>query len=116
MKNTLLILTLAAIVATGCTLPVKVPANTIVFKSPYGELAITHPQDFTGRNMDAIIDTNGAVHFKFDYIHTANSPAVIDKTAAGQAAILHEHYDGAAKLFQAGVDAAAAGAKKSVVP
>lgn len=115
MKTITLCLLALAGLLIGCS-TVRVPANTIRFKTPYGSLDVTHPQDFTGTNMYVMIETNGTVTASFGYIKTANSPAVIDKVAAGQVAIIRAQGEVSEKLFKAGIDAGADAAKKTVVP
>lgn len=116
MKTRYVILSILSIlVLVGCG-TVRVPANTIRIKSPRGTFSVTHPQDFTGSNVVVSLHTNGTLEAKFDYIHTANSPEVIDKVAAGQVAVIKAQGDVAEKLFRAGVEATAKGAKTAVVP
>ncbi len=102
MKTFLTII--AAALLTGCG-TVKVPTNTLLFKTQFGQLAIEHPQDFTGTNLSVKIETNGTVTANFGYIKTANSPEVIDKVSAGQVAILKQQGENAEKLFKAGAEA-----------
>jgi 3-deoxy-D-arabino-heptulosonate 7-phosphate (DAHP) synthase len=101
MKTTLLILCGMVILLTGCG-TIKVPTNTLTFKTPFGALNIEHPQDFVGSNLDVFIGTNGSVHATFGYIKTANSPEVIDKVAAGQAAVITAQGNALKQAFEAG--------------
>jgi hypothetical protein len=113
MKKTfsLLTLTLIALIGMGfgsCN-TVNVPANSVTFRSPSGQLTITHPQNTSLTNLDVEITTNGTVHAKIGGLVTFNSPEVIDKVSAGQVAIIKAQGDAFEKAARAGGELVGAG-------
>ena len=108
MKTLPLIITCLTLVI-GCRSPrVLVPANTVNFKTQYGSLDLQHPQDTEMEKVDIEIGTNGTVHARIGLLRTKNSPEVIDKTAAGQVAILKQQGENMEKAFDAGAKAVGA--------
>lgn len=89
-----------------------VPANRITLKTPRGSYDILTPKNVAISNFKASVDTNGAVQIAFEKWSSTNDPLVIDKAAAGQAAIVNA-WSG---LMGTVAAKAAEGAAKGAVP
>lgn len=87
-KITTLLLVVVSIVAlTGCGSPV--PGNHISGALGGVPFDIKNPKQFNAKGFDLALDA-GTNHFKlhFDEMTSQNDPQVIDKSYAGQAAVL----------------------------
>lgn len=96
-----------AVALAGCSRlsRVQVPANTVNFKTEHGSLALVHPQDTQMKDVTIEIATNGTVRAQIGTLTTKNSPDVIDKSAAGQVAIIKQWGETSEKIFNAGAAA-----------
>lgn len=121
MKHLLLsvMLALCALTFSGCghsPFAVHVPANTVKFETPYGKLSLSHPQNTDMTNVLITITTNGTVTASIGSLHTVNDSAVISAEAAGEVAKIKATGEEVREGFKAGIEAAANGAKKTVIP
>lgn len=105
-------LCLCLVLAAGCSRlsRVQVPANTVDFVTPHGSLSLAHPQDTQMKDVTVEIATNGTIRATIGSLTTKNAPDVIDKTAAGQVAIIKQWGETSEKIFNAGATAIGAGA------
>jgi len=114
--------TLSLLLLCGCAGMgrVRVPANEVKFKSRFGELTLVHPQNTKMEAVMIQIMENGAVTAQIGSLNTMNSPEVISKSAAGQAAIIKAYGTEMRETFKAGGEAAGkfagAAAKTAVAP
>ena len=96
---------------TGCFARVQVPANVVSFKTPRGELQLTHPQNTKAKDVSLFVSTNGEYSLSIGSLDTQNNPEVIDRSAAGQVAIMKEFGTQVREGIKTGVEAAGAAAK-----
>jgi hypothetical protein len=78
---------IAACLLCGCVNP---PANQFAITNPRWKLEVKNPKNFTSKDFEATIDTNGTVRIKWGSISSTNDPQVVSKTAAGQALQIRE--------------------------
>lgn len=84
MRHLLLLL---PVLLSGCA--IGVPANKINIVTPQGSYNIFTPKNVTITKFQAAVDTNGVVRVLFDSWISVNDPLVIDKSAAGQVAMIN---------------------------
>lgn len=116
LTTTFLTLSLLAILTMGfgsCS-TIKVPANSVTFRTPSGQLTIVHPQNTALTNMDISIATNGTVRAKIGGMVTYNSPDVIDRVAAGEVAKINAIGIQVREGVKAGLEGAGAAAGAAV--
>jgi hypothetical protein len=94
-----------AALVTGCSL---VPRNTLRI----GTVTISSPKDVTLEDFALSTGPDGTVVVTFKRLTSTNSPAVIDKAAAGQVAI----NESIKRIAGEVAERAAAGAAKGVTP
>jgi uncharacterized lipoprotein YajG len=102
----------AVLLLTGCA--IRVPANTVRFQTPRGTLELVHPQNTKAKDIALQVSTNGQYSLSIGSLDTQNNPEVIDKTAAGQVAIIKAQGEVSEKLFRAGVESIGAAGGKAV--
>lgn len=113
--NKLMTVSILAVAFIGCGFTscrtINVPANEVHFKTPSGELTLKHPQNTKMKDVDVTIDPSGTVHASIGTLETVNSPAVIDRVAAGEVAKINALGSQIREGVKAGLEAAGSAAK-----
>ena len=105
----------AAILFTGCAMPV--PGTRIKGQIGGVPFEVHSPKQATLKGL-MIQHSAGTNHFVLNVaeLSSTNDPQVIDKSYAGQAAVAKAHYDGATALVEKAVEAGVKAGAKTVVP
>ena len=104
MKKSILLSLISLSLFAGCS---AVPQSKIKFVIGNTKFDGYFPKQFVATNIVARVNTNGIAEFTVGYMESKNDPAVIDKAAAGQVAVINATSALISNGIQAGIQAAA---------